>query len=95
MRVYDKLPPLSLDPLITFISAIRQGETNEFMGTVERPYDINVLSNLIAPLYKDIEDLSMWVYASYTGGNLKNLTKPSYDKPVYTKSAFSLPEEIF
>ena len=58
-------------------------------------YDVEVLKNLIDPLYKDVEDLQMFVYATFTGLNLVKTGFPTYDKPVYKTTDYNLPENIF
>ena len=64
-----------------------------YSGALQRYFAIDTLSKLIEPQYKDIQGLSIWVYARV---NLEEeLTEPTNDQPIFTNTEKMLSKPVF
>ena len=82
-------------PIISFNSPFYANNQTIFKGSIERIFSVNVLEKLIEPLYEDVENFSLWIYASFSNRQNNTIEPPTYDNPVYSNVRRNLTEDIF
>ena len=66
-----------------------------YTGVFQRNFDVDTLSKLIEPQYKDVDGLSMWIYARFFEQATLRYVEPTYDKPIYSTTEAMLSESVF